>query len=357
MKRYMLVVLPALLISILLGGCSFWLNGERLSVTPHQEQIPQLGDDVIEVTTGEQILSVLEEFVEAGAESAILSTSAFDGSELRQYVDEAIRNVTKNNPIAAYAVKEIAYEIGTNRGVPVVAFQIEYLHGRSEILRIKRTDTMEEAVALITNALDNCEDSVILRVKQYASTDFSQMVQDYGNQNPDIVMEIPKVSASSYPETGNDRIIEIVFTYQTSREKLKQMQEQVSPVFTAAELYVKQTTQTSEMFSHLYSFLMERNTYRVETSITPAYSLLYHGVGDSRAFANVYANMCRRAKLDCQVISGTREGQPWCWNVIRHRGKYYHIDLLACSGNDRFEMRSPEQMDGYVWDYAVYPAE
>lgn len=357
MKRYIYTLIVSLLLSFLFSGCGFWMNGEHVSVTPHQQQIPQLGNNVIEIVSLEQIQGVLEEFVETGAESCILSSSAFESNKLRQNVDDAIRNVVSKNPIAAYAVEGITYEIGTNRGVPVVAFQIEYQHGRSEILRIKQTNTMDEATALIANALDNCEDSAVLRVRQYESMDFAQLVQDYGNQNPDVVMEIPKVLVSSYPQTGEDRVIEVVFTYQTSREKIKQMQEQVSPVFAAAELYVKQTGQASEMYSHLYSFLMERNDYRIETSITPAYSLLYHGVGDSRAFANIYANMCRRAKLDCRVVSGTREGEPWCWNVVIYRGKYYHIDLLDCSEKDRFEMRKAQQMDGYVWDYAVYPAE
>ena len=44
---------------------------------------------------------------------------------------------------------------------------------------------------------------------------------------------------------------------------------------------------------------MERYDYRIETSITPAYSLLRHGVGDSRAFAVVYAAMCQQAGLEC----------------------------------------------------------
>ena len=137
--------------------------------------------------------------------------------------------------------------------------------------------------------------------------------------------------------------------------ELQDMQQQVQAIFTSAELYVKQTTTVMDTHSRLYSFLMGRNNYTLETSVTPSYSLLCHGIGDSRAFANVYAAMCTDAGLECHVISGIRDGEPWCWNLIRFRGGYYHVDLLRCHEDNRFAFKSAEEMSGYVWDYAAYP--
>lgn len=354
MKRYMFTAVLASLLALLLCGCGFWMDGDYLSVTPHQDQSEQITGEVIEVSNYTQMRKALSEMVETGKEGGILSASSFNNATMHFYVDTAISYVMKNTPIGAYAVDKITYEIGTNRGEAVIAFDIEYDHGSSEILRIKRTVGMEEAAEVITNALDNCEPSVVLRVDQFETVDFTQLVQDYANENPDLVMEIPHVTATVYPNRGSDRVVELIFTYQTSREKLRQMQEQVAPVFTSAELYVKETAQIRDIYSRLYAFLMERNEYTVETSITPTYSLLHHGVGDSRAFANVYAAMCRRAELDCQVVSGTRAGEPWCWNVVRFRGEYYHVDLLQCSQSGGFRMCEASEMTGYVWDYSAF---
>ena len=98
---------------------------------------------------------------------------------------------------------------------------------------------------------------------------------------------------------------------------------------------------------------MERFDYTLETSITPAYSLLGHGVGDSKAFATVYAAMCRRADLECLVITGTRDGEPWTWNMVCDDGTYYHLDLL--SSHRGFQELTDNEMEGYVWDYSAYP--
>ena len=134
------------------------------------------------------------------------------------------------------------------------------------------------------------------------------------------------------------------------------LQKYVKPVFAAAELNVSGEETQGAKFALMYAFLMERSEYQLETSITPAYSLLRHGVGDSKAFATVYAAMCSRAGLECQVVTGTREGNPWVWNIICEDGIYYHIDLLGKSDEGRLLRLTQEDMQSYVWDYSSYPA-
>ena len=357
MKRFFSLFVLIVSVCAILCGCDFWTNGEHLSVTPHEEEALQLNNEIIHVSTFTQIQDVLVELVENGTENAVVSADAFNIGTLNFLIESAINHVVTENPVGAYAVDKIDYEIGTNRGAHVVAFKFSYLHNRSEILRIKKVKHMSEAVDQIYSALDNCEHSLVIRVDRYIVTDFVQLVQNYYNDNPDLVMELPKISANLYPQKGEDRIIEVNFTYQTSRDQLVKMQELVAPFFQSAELYVKETNQISEVYYQLYSFLMERNRYKMETSITPTYSLLQHGVGDSRAFANVYAKMCRTAGLDCRVVTGTRGGISWCWNIVRYRGNYYHIDLLRCSEENDFSMSLSYDMTDYVWDYTMFPFE
>ena len=233
---------------------------------------------------------------------------------------------------------------------------IQYNHNYDELLKIDSVYGMDVAKGWITNALDTLEPGIILKINGYEDTDYTQLVQDYALLNPGKVMEVPQVTANVYPADGTVRVLELKFTYQTSRESLKTMQEYVQPIFTSAELFVKYENQEATKFSRLYAFLMETTDYTVETSITPAYSLLRHGVGDSKAFATVYAAMCRNAGMDCQVISGTHEGEPWFWNIICEDGIYYHIDLLRCYQESGYQKLADGDMLGYVWDYAAYPA-
>ena len=156
---------------------------------------------------------------------------------------------------------------------------------------------------------------------------------------------------------GRERVVEITFTYQTSREDLRAMKKKVSPIFTAAQLYVQESEDQREKCVQLYSFLMERyENYTIQTSVTPSYSLLMYGVGDCKAFAEVYAAMCTDAGVDCRVVSGTRNGDPWYWNVLRRDGVNYHVDLLRCVQSGSYAELTEDSMGAYVWDYSAYSA-
>lgn len=345
------------ILCVLLSGCAFWMTGERLTITPHEAKNSQTGKEVMEVTSFTQLRNTLQELVEQGAEEAVVSATSFNETTLDYYVSTAVNNITDNTAIGAYAVSKISYEIGTNRGVPVVAFRIEYKHGKSEIEALKTVDSTEEMKETLIEALNTCEQSVAILVENYEEFDFAKYIDEYANDHPDFVMETPYVSVVTYPATGEQRVLEITLTYLTDKEQLLQMQSYVQSVFTSAELYVNNTDEVISVYSRLYSFLMERSEYSLQTSQTPSYSLLHSGVGDCRAFANVYAAMCRRAGLECEVVSGLRDGEQWYWNVLRYRGQIYHIDLLRCNENNLFSLTHGKELTGYEWDIAAFPLE
>ena len=343
----------ALALCLLLCGCDSLFSDTYVSKTPHKEQIVENDTEELTVSRYFQLHQALANLIEDGTESAVIYVTEYDEDQLESDLEKAEAKVLGENPIAAYAVEGISYELGSNSGKAAVAVNISYLHGRYELRRLQKYATVESATAAITEALDNCDTGVVFLIDVYTATDFTQLVEDYAEENPQSVMEVPEVAANIYPETGVSRVVELKFTYQTSRDSLRTMQTQVQPVFASARLYVSGDSEDHEKLSQLYSFLMERYDYKIETSITPAYSLLRHGVGDCKAFALVYAYMCRRAGLECQVVSGTRAGEAWYWNIVQDGEVWYHVDLLNSAG---FRELGDEEMEGYVWDYSAYPA-
>lgn len=348
------IIALAALCCLLLGGCS-WLDGEYHSVTPHKEQIYQGGTATASAGNYMELRTVLAELVSQGTEQAVIDVSAYDQTLIQGGLDMAVRYARDIYPIGAYAVESIDYELGASGGAPAVAVNISYRHGRTQIRKIQEAASLEDARGVIAKALQDCDASVVILVDEYEEADFVQVVDDYAASHPEIVMERPQTAVGIYPNNGQTRVVELIFTYQTSRESLRQMQEQVRPIFSSASLYVGGDTTDYRKFSQLFAFLMERFDYTVETSITPSYSLLWHGVGDSKAFAEVYAAMCRQAGLECLVVPGTRDGQSWYWNIVCDNGVYYHVDLLRCSEQGGFRERADAEMLGYVWDYSAYP--
>lgn len=349
MKRK--VIVAAVVLCLLFGGCSNVFDGHYSSVKPHQQQSSAATNQAVSASNYSQLYSALTTLIVAGQEDGVISVVKYDQSQVESDMERAISDAMSRNPIAAYAVESISFELGKSGGQTALDVDIKYTHNRAEILKIKQVRNVEEAVTVISSALNQCEADAVVQIRQFEDTDFIQVVENYARENPQYVMELPQVTVNIYPETGTNRVVELRFTYQTSRESLRNMQEQVQPVFASAALYVSGDGEEREKYSQLYSFLMERYDYQIDASITPTYSLLRHGVGDSRAFAVVYAAMCRQAGLECQVVSGTRNGESHYWNIVCDDGIYYHVNLLEGS----FEERTDDQMTGFVWDYDAYP--
>lgn len=352
MKGKFLILLLAA--ALLHSGCSLSV-APYVSVTPHREQRVSNQTDVISASNYLELLEAMGQIVATGTEVAAIIVADYPEASLEHGMERAIQHTRENDPIGAYAVEKIEYELGTSSGVNAVSVSVTYLHNRSELQRIHRVEDMNNAAVEIKAALERYDSSLVIHVERYESTDFTQFVHDYALTYPQKVMESPQVTENLYG-TGRDRVVELIFTYQTSRDSLRRMQQQVQPIFNAASLYVSGDGEDRQKFSQLYTFLVERFDYKVETSITPAYSLLRHGVGDSRAFATVYAAMCRSAGLDCMTVTGTRSGEPWTWNIVREGEQYFHVDLLRCNEQGRYFECTDNSMEGYVWDYSAYPA-
>lgn len=352
MRTRLLCVL--LLVCLLLTGCS-WMDGNFHSVTAHKEHTQSSGSVDIAASNPAELLSALESLIGNGREKGIIYVGEYDQELVEDGMAEAVRITLTDTPLGSYAVADIRWELGSNGGKPAIATEISYLHGRTEILKIRPMADMEAAEAAILTALTECAPGIVLYIEAYSELDIGQLVEDFASDYPQYIMEVPQVAAGSYPEDGDSRILELKFTYQNSRDDLRQMRTHVTSMFDAAELYVSSDDSDEVKLSQLYSFLMERFDYQVDTSITPSYSLLRHGVGDSKAFAVVYAAMCRQAGLECHMVTGTRNGEPWYWNIVLVGENYYHVDLLRCSELGGFRKMIDDNMTGYVWDYSAYP--
>lgn len=343
-----------LALSLLLTGCG-WLDGRHVSVTPHREPQQRGQTDGISASDYQGLMDALEQLISAGTESATINVADYPSDAVESGMDLALRYAESSFPIGAYAVEDIHYELGTSGGLPALAVSIDYRHSWPEIQRIRRLEDISAAEDVISGALKRYDPNVVLLLENFDNRDFDQWVQDYALEHPETVMETPQVAVGIYGQ-GKARVVELIFTYQNSRDVLRQMRAQVESVFNSAVLYVSGDGADKQKYSQLYVFLMERFDYTIETSITPAYSLLRHGVGDSRAFAMVYAAMCRGAGLECMTVTGTCSGEPRTWNIVLDDGHYYHVDLLRCSETGGYRELTDSEMRNYVWDYSAYPA-
>lgn len=354
MKKILVLFLA---MCLLLSGCSSWMSGSYSSVQPHTEPSNYEEKPNIPVYNYGDLTAALRTLIESGADSGILSVQYGTEAEARTDFETAVREVQQNDPFAAYAVGNIGYAFGASGSRNAVSVRISYLPNRVRTDKIQRVQSLDEVKKIVAQRLDDCSAGVVLYFEALEQMDYAQFVEDYALANPQKVMEIPEVTVSLYPEEGEKQILELKFGYETSRVELRALQNKVAPVFSSALQYVTGNWNVPEKILRLYTFLMDRYEYKIQTSITPAYSLLLYGVGDSRAFAMVYAAMCTQAGIDCRVVTGTRDGATWVWNAVKIDGTYYYLDLLRSNQEGIFTLYEQDQMSSYVWDYSAFSVE
>ena len=346
-------IAAVLVAALLLTGCS-WMDGSYVSVTPHQVGLGHTGEGTVHaVRNYSELRGALIGMIDSGTGEALFSLAEYPREEVPEELQRAVAYAREIYPVGAYAVESIDYNFGTGLGASALSVDITYRRSRAKIESIRTVRWISGAKKEVEDALDQIADSLVLQIAGYQETDFGAIILGYAQRNPDRVMEVPGVSVRIFPDRGETRVVELSFHYRTDRSELRSMREQVEPVFSSAALYVTGTAGEQTKFSQLHAFLMERMDYTIESTITPAYSLLCQGVGASRAFAQIYAAMCSRIGLEARVVSGKRGGELRWWNLVRIDGRWYHLDLLA---DQQFVLLTDGQMGEYEWDREAYPA-
>ena len=110
-------LLPLILaLCLLLGGCG-WLNGSFVSVTPHVAPRQVSHSGTITAANYKEFVTALKQLVSAGTEVAAIHVSEYPAKALETGVQRAVYDVKHNDPIGAYAVEDIQYEIGSSSGL------------------------------------------------------------------------------------------------------------------------------------------------------------------------------------------------------------------------------------------------
>ena len=163
---------------LLLTGCS-WMDGEYVSVVPHQEPAVSGPTGAVSASDYHEIIAVPEELVLAGSESCVIDVGGFPQKTLDTGMQSANRYIREVFPMGAYAVESITYEVGVSQGRPAIAVSIAYRRSKTEIQRIRKKADMESLAAAVHTSLDDHASLLTVLVSRYEETDFDQLVHYY----------------------------------------------------------------------------------------------------------------------------------------------------------------------------------
>jgi len=369
--RYAVLLLVVLLAIALFSGCSYLLEREYRFSNAHVSTDNETGDMSMMIEVGdydelkEQIMSYVR------LHESELTVRLRDESDDVEQSLKVMLNQLQNDPLYAYAVSTVAYHSYKILTYYEISFDITYSRSSLQIDGMLYADNMIGFEQQLGQRLLEYPEQVVFRVSNYSDNfNIEALYRELCLSHPEVDTGILSISAQTYPDSGTERVVEIVVSYPEMAAILKRKSIKAEDQARQAVEQMPENLSTAEQYLWLHDYLCETAEY-VRESEDPryrrdhyleysAYGALLEKTAVSEGYAKAYRLLCHLAGLRCELISGLNGGVSHMWNLILVDDQWYHVD---CADDDmkngigyRFFGISDESIGAFhIWDTAAYP--
>lgn len=342
--------------SLLLTGCAALLEREYASVTPHNAA-PTTEEDpsILRADSYQELVNALVYLVSGGMEEGTVRLYT-DGSDVAALLSGACLEVAQEDPLGAYCVEFIKYTVD-----PVVTYSeakvnITYRRSREQVASIVQATGITAIRGELESALTSFDSERVLRVSYFEED--AAYIEELARQAyynvPACALGMPDLSVSVYPETGRQRIVEVLLSYPLERSELEARRAALAGTL---EDLAWDLTGQPELPSAAARALLELGEYDPQGG-NAVDDLFDSGSAGSEGLALAYAALCQQLELPCHVARGTRNEEPHFWAVVQTEEGWRHIDLSAAGQEDGPLLCTDLAFQelGYLWEEGSLPA-
>lgn len=322
-------------LSLLLTGCSAMLERDYLSVTPH-DRLLQVADEsnAVWVSSYTELLSAILSQVTAHQEVGVVRLRNWK-SDVQASLDRACEEVSRTDPLGAYAIERISPQFTFMVTYYEATITIDYSHTAEQIAAVTTVTGSGAIRAELRDALAGFVTETAFRVNYLAASQDAEYIrrlilEAYYNQ-PLYALGMPEAQVMLYPESGSNRVVEVVLTYPEDPEVLREKSRKLAETVEAmAEPYWTGLGQTA-LYTALFGALRDRTAPQEEEPPqtvpgSTAYAALVEGAADSEGMALAFQALCDQFSLECQVVEGAQDGARRFWTIVSLEGGHRHVD-------------------------------
>lgn len=230
-KRLLLAALLAAL--TLTCGCGSLLERSYASVEPHEQFSDEPASDaILRAETYQGLVSALLHLVEQGAESGMIRLyqySSVTGSAASD-VDQACLEVTQEDPLGAYAVDYIKYDVASTAAYHQVEVKLAYTVSQEELGQVISVTGSTAVEQELQELLPSRPEKVVFRISYFTQEDSAetlrQAVQEAYQVQTVPLPPLEEVEVTLYPDSGQQRVAEIRLTWGTAPVQLPAGQQE-----------------------------------------------------------------------------------------------------------------------------------
>lgn len=351
MKQRILAL--CLLLSMLLSGCTSILNRSYSSQTPHtqfsdEEQNP----DVLRADTYEGLVSALLFFISQGEEEGSIRLYEYSGSA-EQDLDKACLEVTQQDPLGAYAVDYIKYDVARVMTYYEAKLKIVYKRSWKQISGVSSVTGSSAILGEVREALAKFQKEKVLRVNYFdpnmKADSVVSMVEEAYYDVPEGAFGKPTVKVQLYPEkaVGEQRIVEILLEYPESSELLAEKQKELLKQSKALTKSLVSLTEHEKLTRVVEALKQTTKLVPKAEGTSTAYQALVNGKADAEGISLAGELLLNQSGLQSRIVRGSKKGEPHFWNIVQVDNQWCHLDFTL----EKPKLQGDRAMRdaGYTW--------
>ncbi len=276
----------------------------------------------------QELVNALIYLISLGEEEGTVRMYNYD-QDVEQSLSNACLEVVQEDPLGAYSVDFIRYDVTPIVSYYEAAVEITYRRTREQVSAIVAATGATAIRSQLKDLLPPsaprppCASATSRGTRPTSKPSFREAYY----ASPDTALDLPEAQVYIYPqgeESGRQRIVEVLLTYHLEQKELQRRRTALARRANEIVVSIWGTEGTRPSRPYLPLCWTPDTTIRRGGS---AYDALVAGAADSEGLALAALLLAQRLELTGMVVPGTLDGSPHFWNVVRTESGYRHLDL------------------------------
>ncbi len=355
MKKQLLAGLLAGCVAM--SGCASMLERDYVSVTPHSSTRTDVGSSsVLRVENYQELVNSLIYFISHASDSGVIRLY-MDSGVVEEHLHSARQEILSEYPLAVYALEDISFE--SDPLVTYVETRVEFSYRRTpqQVTSIVSASGISAVRSVLSDALKEFSRECVMDISYFDQDEafVRSLIHQAYYAAPATALEFPELDIFIYPDSGRQRIVEVLFHYETDLVQLSQQAELLKQASQNLAESLRSVLPSSETALRAARAVLAEGGYKTDGGPTAYHALLNDGA-NSEGLSLAMAAVCGELGLPCKVAYGQRSGEPHFWNVVYTEIGWRHIDLSDEESLGGLHTDKQWHDSGYQWEETSLPA-
>ena len=341
---------------IVLSGCASMLERDYASVAPHSSTKTDVGtSSVLRVENYPELVNSLIYFI-TNAEDRGVIRLYMDATSAEEMLYSARQEIMTEYPPAVYAVDSISFETDALVTYAETDVSFTYRRTQQQVASIVTANGLSAVRNVLSSAMREFAPECVLNINYFdqdAEVIRSLIRQAY-YAAPATALEYPDIEINIYPDSGRQRIVEVLFRYESDLSLLSQQAVLLDQSCSHLIQSVTPSDSARETAMSAAQAILDEGGYDPEGGSSAYHALLNDGA-NAEGLALAMAAVCAKLSIPCKVAEGYLGENPHFWNVVHTEDGWRHIDLSQLSARRSFFTDEQWRHSSYRWIESTLP--